>query len=203
MEDAHSTQYTLSCGWQSSGCRHPLHAGKQRENNFHKSVNPGGLGSRRRSIMKNLIVGSVLFATVMLAASSTPTMVSAQSSIRDRIEAAVKDIQAACSGDVQKFCGNVTRAEGRVLLCMYAHDDQLSHGCEMSLYRASRGLNQALYRVDRLADACWNEIQAQCGNADHVGQCIMDKAQSLSPPCQQAVARVKEIQDTMETSGSR
>ena len=88
-----------------------------------------------------------------------PTDVSAQSSLRERLAAAVQTVQNACAADVSKFCGNVTPGEGRVLLCMQAHDDQLSQGCERALYNASRNLDRALDRVSRIADACWNDIQ--------------------------------------------
>ena len=37
--------------------------------------------------------------------------------------------------------------EGRVLLCMQAHDDQLGIRCQFALYRASRHLERAINRV--------------------------------------------------------
>jgi len=86
---------------------------------------------------------------------------------------------------------------------MHAHDDQLSKSCQLSLYRVSRGLEQALNRVERIADACWNDIQEKCADADRIGQCVMEKAQSLSPACQQVVAGIRQVGQAIETRGER
>ena len=78
---------------------------------------------------------------------------SAQSQLRERIAGAVEMVESACASDVNNFCGNVTRGEGRVLLCMQAYEDQLSRRCQFALYRASRQLERAINRVERIADA--------------------------------------------------
>src|SRR6266540_6311721 len=112
----------------------------------------------------------MIFSTTVLALVWAPSSVSAQSNVRERVAAAVQAVQQACASDVSKFCGNVTRGEGRILVCMHAHDDQLSKSCQLSLYRVSRGLEQALNRLERIADACWNDIQEKCADADRIGQ---------------------------------
>jgi hypothetical protein len=63
------------------------------------------------------------------------------------VAAAIEAVQEACATDIGRFCGNVSRGEGRLLLCMQAHDDQLSWRCQFALYRASRNLDRALDRV--------------------------------------------------------
>ena len=110
-----------------------------------------------------------------------------QSNLRERIAAAVEMIEGACAPDVRNFCGNVTRGEGRLVVCMQAYDDQLSKRCQFALYRVSRNLEAVLSRVDRIADACWNDIQEKCGDADKIGQCVMEKRASLSQPCQTVI----------------
>jgi hypothetical protein len=126
-----------------------------------------------------------------------------QSSLSDRVAAAVQTIEGACAADASKFCGNVSRGEGRLLVCMHAYDDQLSRSCQMALYRSSRNLEQALNRVERIADACGNEIEAQCGSADRVGQCVMEKAASFSQPCQNVIAGLRQIGQGLGPTGGR
>lgn len=145
----------------------------------------------------------MIFSTAVLALVWAPSSVSAQSNVRERVAAAVQAVQQPCASDVSKFCGNVTRGEGRILVCMHAHDDQLSKSCQLSLYRVSRGLEQALNRVERIADACWNDIQEKCADADRIGQCVMEKAQSLSPACQRVVAGLRQAGQALETRGGR
>jgi hypothetical protein len=151
------------------------------------------------TIAKTAIFSSAAVAALVWA----PPSASAQSNLRERIAAGVQAVQEACAADVNKFCGNVTRGEGRLLVCMHAFDDQLSRGCQISLYRASRNLEGAVNRVERIADACWNDIQAQCGDAERVGQCVMEKAQSqsLSPACQTVVAALRQAGQASETRG--
>src|SRR5215468_8697837 len=102
-----------------------------------------------------ILLASAACATVGLAHSAA----SAESNLRERLAAAVETVEGACASDIKNFCGNVTRGEGRLVLCMQAHDDQLSYRCQFALYRVSRKLEGALARVDRIADACWTDIQ--------------------------------------------
>jgi len=75
---------------------------------------------------------------------------------------------------------------------MQAYDDQLSKRCQFALYRVSRNLGSVLGRVDRIADACWNDIQDKCGDADKIGQCVMEKRTSLSQPCQTVISDLRQ-----------
>jgi hypothetical protein len=117
----------------------------------------------------------------------------AKADLRDRVAAAVETVQKHCGDDINAFCGNVTRGEGRVLLCMQAHDDQLSRSCQFALYRVSRRLDNALNRVERTADACWSDIQAKCGDADRIGQCLQENRSSLSDACQSTIDAVQRV----------
>jgi hypothetical protein len=77
---------------------------------------------------------------------------------------------------------------------MQAYDDQLSHRCQFALYRVSRNLEAALSRVNRIAEACWNDIQEKCGgDADKIEQCVMEKRASLSQPCQTMINALQEV----------
>ncbi len=126
-------------------------------------------------------------ATALLAVGHSH----AQSNIRERVAAAVETVEGACASDIQNFCGKVTRGEGRLLTCMQAFDDQLSRRCQWALYRVSRNLEGVMNRVERLAEACWNDIEANCKDAERIGQCITEKRGSLSPACGKVAASLK------------
>jgi sporulation protein YlmC with PRC-barrel domain len=138
-------------------------------------------------IAKTAGLWAALAATVWMPQSGW-----AQSHLADRVQAAVDAMEVACAADVARYCGSVTRAEGRVLTCLQAFDDQLSRRCQFGLYRASRNLERSLDRVERIADACWSEIEANCANADKVGQCLMEKAASLSPSCRSVLDGIRQ-----------
>jgi hypothetical protein len=107
--------------------------------------------------------------------------------IKDRVAEAIETIEDACAADLDDFCGKVTSGKGRVALCMVAHEDRLSGRCRSALYRIGRQLQR---NVDRVAEGCWNEIQALCGDAGKVGRCLEQKKSSLSSSCQTIVAGV-------------
>ena len=135
---------------------------------------------------------TAIISVAFLTAGGMSSIASAQSNLRDRVAAAVETVERTCAADISKFCGNVTRGEGRVLLCMQAHDDQLGLKCQFGLYRASRHLNRALNRVERIADACWNDLESKCADANTIGQCIVSKGASFSQACQNVVAGIRQ-----------
>ena len=135
---------------------------------------------------------AAIASCALLAGVCAPATVSAQSNLRDRVATAIETVEAACAADIDKFCGNVTRGEGRVIVCMRAHDDKLSRRCQFALYRVSRNLDRALDRVERIADACWNDIQAHCQGADSLARCVMEGGPALSPACKSVVAGLRQ-----------
>jgi len=143
---------------------------------------------------KSAILSASLLATVWM-----PSAGLAQSNLKDRVQAAVETVESTCGADISRFCGSVTRAEGRLLLCLQAFDDQLTRRCQFALYRASRNLERSLDRVERIADACWSEIEANCTNADRIGQCLLEKVAVLSPTCRTAVDGVRQTLHNLAT----
>ena len=136
------------------------------------------------------VIASVSVA--LLAAAWSASTAWAQSALKDRVAAAIETVEKGCGGDIEKFCDKVTRGEGRLLLCMQAHEDQLSRRCQFAVYRVARNLERAINRVERTADACWNDIEAQCGDAERIGQCLVQKKASLSQSCQTVIGSLQQ-----------
>lgn len=143
------------------------------------------------SFMKS-IATSVLFSVVAWGTSANAQSDMAQK-VEARLQAAAKKIQDACSGDVQKFCSQVTPGDGRLVLCMMAHEDKVSSKCDYAIYEASRNLERAIDRIEQTADACWPDIEKHCGETmpggGRVAQCLVAKKASLSSECSAAVGK--------------
>jgi Golgi apparatus protein 1 len=111
--------------------------------------------------------------------------------IEARLAAASEKIKNGCNLDLQKFCGSVTPGEGRLMLCIMAHEDKLNAKCDYTLYQASRNLEHALDRIVEVADACSNEIEAKCAalppGQGQIAQCLVANKASLTPACRKAV----------------
>jgi len=116
---------------------------------------------------------------------------SQRSQLRDRIAGAVGRIEGACREELRNFCSTVTPGEGRLLLCMQAHADKLGNQCELALFDASRNIQQTMQKIGRVAEACWTDIQMQCGGESSIAQCISEKRANLSPRCQAAAAELR------------
>jgi hypothetical protein len=116
--------------------------------------------------------------------------------MRARIAGAVEQLRTACGEELRNFCSTVTPGEGRLLLCMQAHEDKISPQCELSLLETSRNIGKAVQRVENFAEACWEDIQAHCsGTGGSVAQCMAEKRDMLSGPCR---AQVTAMMDTRQ-----
>ena len=107
---------------------------------------------------------------------------------RDRVADAIQMIRVACATDIDDFCGKVTPGEGRLAFCMKAHEDQLSRTCAFALRRVALNVRRT---VDRVAEMCWDEVRALCGDTDKLGklgQCVAQKKGSLSSSCETIVS---------------
>jgi Cysteine rich repeat len=111
-----------------------------------------------------------------------------------RLDAAVNKVEAACSDDLKKYCSTVTPGEGRLILCMQAHEDKVSEKCDFALFEASRKIDRALDRIDRAADICWGDIEKYCSNIPEGGgrilQCLTSQKTSLTAACQTELAKL-------------
>lgn len=138
-------------------------------------------------------IGVSAFVAALALSPSANAQSDMAKKIEARLEAATKKIRDACIADVQKFCGQVTPGDGRLVLCMMAHEDKVSSKCDTAIYEASRNLERALDRIEQTADACWPDIEKQCGETapggGRIAQCLVAKKASLSKDCAAAVDR--------------
>ena len=86
-----------------------------------------------------------------------------RSQMQSRVAAAAERVQSACRMELQNFCSTVTPGEGRLLLCMQAHEDKLGNQCEVALFETSRNIQagRAPYR------ACCRRMRPRYSGALH------------------------------------
>lgn len=54
------------------------------------------------------------------------------------MQAEMRMIRGACSGDVQRLCPGVPPGEGRIKNCLTANKDQMTVGCAKALMKAKQ-----------------------------------------------------------------
>ena len=140
---------------------------------------------------RRVILLSIMAAAAALAGGAANAQSKLQAQLEERLNAAVSKVQDACAEDVKKYCSMVTPGEGRLILCMQAHEDKVSSKCDYALFDASLRLERALDRLDRAAEACWDDIEKFCANTPEGGgrivECLAAKKTSLSRGCQAQV----------------
>ena len=106
----------------------------------------------------------------------------------------VQTITEGCKVELEKYCGNVTPGGGRVLACLYAHNDKLSSKCEYSLYDAAVQLERAVAALTYVANECDADLEKYCASIapgeGRLLECIEKHDKDVSKRCKQAIKDV-------------
>ena len=128
----------------------------------------------RRSLTLVLVVGSIIF----LARSASS-------------ETLIERLERGCRIEIQDYCQSVTPGEGRVLLCLAAHEDKIADACKWALFDLYQTLAKAKPREEGIIQACSADIEAHCSSVTP-GQgrtliCLYDHEDDLSSSCDKAL----------------
>ncbi len=104
------------------------------------------------------------------------------------------DLLEACKGEISEYCGRITPGSGRIVACLYAHEDGLSRRCDYLLLDAAAELQNTMAALQRVADVCKPDIDLLCGKVEsgegRVARCLKAKQQALSAPCHDAFEKI-------------
>ena len=133
------------------------------------------LNSVRKSLLV-AIVGSVLAlgATAAVAA-----------------EDIVESARVACQKDIDSYCKDVTRGEGRILQCLSAHQDKISGRCGYALDDASLQLQRMVLAAKYVAIECKADLEKHCADIPvgdgRIAQCLKKNNATLAADCKQSL----------------
>ncbi len=103
----------------------------------------------------------------------------------------IESVSKGCEKELKTYCKDVTPGEGRVLACLYAHEDKLSGQCEYALYDAAAQLERALNALSYAANECRDDLTKFCSDIKPGGgrlmQCIDKNDANVSKRCKQAL----------------
>ncbi len=128
----------------------------------------------RPSLTLVLVVGSILF----LGRSASG-------------ETLVERLERGCQIEIQNYCQSVTPGEGRILLCLAAHEDKIADECKWALFDLHQILAKAKPREEEIIQACSADIEAHCSSVTPgLGRtllCLYDHKDDLSSSCDKAL----------------
>ncbi len=110
-------------------------------------------------------------------------------------EAALAKAKASCDGDITKFCLTVTPGEGRIAMCLMAHEDKISSKCFWTMLEVAQGFAGAESNLEYAAKACESDISTHCASVEpgegRIAECIYQNESKLTPACAAEVASFK------------
>lgn len=100
-------------------------------------------------------------------------------------------IANGCKDEMSTYCKDVTPGEGRILACLYAHEDKLSGRCEYALYDAAAQLERFIAALTYTANECGDDLEKYCVDVP-VGEgrlldCLEKNDEKVSERCRQAL----------------
>lgn len=132
--------------------------------------------------MRRILGGLVVVLLVILQQQAM-----AQSTIVERVT-------KACESEVQTYCSQVTPGRGRLLSCLYAHEDKISANCINTLYDGLAMLERAVDLISYWVTQCDQDIDKFCATTEmgqgRIARCLLDNKASLSERCTSAIDEV-------------
>jgi len=134
----------------------------------------------------------VLILTAICILALTQTACAATSTQKGVVEI----VAEGCETEIKTYCSEVTPGEGRVLACLYAHNDKITSRCEYAFYDAAVQLERAVAAISFLANECRDDLVKLCADVPVGGgrlfDCLGKNADKVSGRCKQAVKDVSE-----------
>ncbi len=124
-----------------------------------------------------------LAITLMLGAATTEQL-------------AAQSIFESCETDLKDFCSQVLPGNGRILACIYAHEDKVSESCDAAIEDQASLLDWFFESVRYVMDRCADDIQKHCAGVKFGGgrifSCLVEKTSSLTDDCRTLIPEMKQ-----------
>jgi hypothetical protein len=106
----------------------------------------------------------------------------------------VETVANGCKIEIEKYCSQVTPGQGRILACLYAHEDKLSAKCDYALYDAAAQLERAVAALSYVANECNEDLDKYCESIEpgkgRLLDCLDKHDKQVSKRCKQAIKDV-------------
>jgi len=138
----------------------------------------------RRFDVKGLMTGLFCIVVLVIFAGNAGAL-----------EALVESVVTGCEKELKTYCGKVTPGEGRILACIYAHNDKISGQCEYALYDAAAQLERFVAALTYVANECEDDLDKYCAYVQagegRLAECLLVKNKGkVSKRCNQAMKDV-------------
>lgn len=109
-------------------------------------------------------------------------------------ESLIGTVAKGCEKELKTYCADVTPGQGRILACLYSHEDKLSAQCEFALYDAAVQLERAVAALVYVANECDEDLDKHCSSVTpgegRLLDCLDKNAKKISQRCKEAIKDV-------------
>jgi hypothetical protein len=108
-------------------------------------------------------------------------------------------VVANCASDIRQFCSNITIGGGRVVACLYAHNDKITGQCTIAMIEGSAALNATMGALRHLAKttSCRSDLRQYCKGIPAGGgrlyRCLRKNFATLTDGCRSAMPKAKAL----------
>jgi hypothetical protein len=106
----------------------------------------------------------------------------------------VNTIAEGCKVELEKYCSQVTPGDGRILACLYAHEEKISPKCDYALYDAAVQLERAVSALAYVANECDADMEKYCKSISpgegRLLDCLKKQGKNVSERCRGAIKDV-------------
>ena len=97
----------------------------------------------------------------------------------DPVERAI----VACEYELTHFCSTVTPGEGRLMMCLGAHEDKISVDCAVAVYDAAVAIDILAGLIAAIGTACEQEIVDHCATPSSDTELVVEVGQGQVVAC--------------------
>ncbi len=105
----------------------------------------------------------------------------------------LEDLKYKCETDFKTLCKDVVRGQGRLLACLYAHEDKVSDTCAAAVHDGSELLEQVFEALRIFTNECREDAGRFCPDVKpgrgRIRVCLFEHEKSLRKSCREALVR--------------
>jgi len=111
-------------------------------------------------------------------------------SVSPRAQGVLED----CAADVTTYCADVELGHGRVLSCLYAHEDKISDACYAATIDYHDAMDFMFASVRETLAACAADIGTHCAGTEfghgRILTCLSENKTEIAPACKKVIDRI-------------
>jgi len=134
---------------------------------------------------------------IALTASTAYSQSNIATALQAKLAAGAVKLESSCGDEIKNFCSTVTPGEGRVILCIEAHEDKLSPRCLFDMHAAAKNLKVVGDTFKEATGACRGDISKFCGQTPagqgRVMQCLMTNKASVATACADSLQQLSDL----------